>query len=77
VIRANLAAGIRWDKTRRYRENDFHDLSHAVAALPYFDYFATERSLAHLISTQLKPDRRYRSQVVKTSDELVAVIGKL
>lgn len=77
VVRAHLAAGVRWDKTRRYRENDFHDFSHAVAALPYFDYFATERSLAHLISTQLKLDRRYRAQVVKTSDELLAVIATL
>jgi hypothetical protein len=74
VVRAKLAAGVRWDKKRQYRENDFHDFSHAVAALPYFDYFATERSLAHLISTHLKLDRVYRAKVVKTSDELMAVM---
>lgn len=75
VIRAQLAAGVRWDKKRQYRENDFHDFSHAVAALPYFDYFATERSLAHLISTHLMLDRVHRAKVVKTSDELLAVIA--
>lgn len=77
VIRAYLAAGVRWDKTRRYRENDFHDFAHAVAALPYFDLFATERSLAHLITVPLKLDRMYRAKVVKTTAELLAEVGKL
>lgn len=76
VVRAYLAAGVRWDKTRRYHENDFHDFAHAVAALPYFDIFATERSLAHLVTVPLKLDRRYRAQVIKTSGELLAVLAK-
>lgn len=77
VIRAYLAAGVRWDKTRRYRENDFHDFAHAVAAMPYFDLFATERSLAHLITVPLKLDQRYRAKVIKTTQELLAEVAKL
>jgi len=76
AIRAYLAAGVRWDKTRRYQENDFHDFAHAVAALPYFDLFATERSLAHLVTVPLKLDQRYRAKVVKTSEELLATLPK-
>lgn len=74
VIRAYLHAAVRWDKTRQYKNNDFHDFSHAVAALPYFDLFATERSLAHLVSSQLKLDQRYGCVVVKTSAELLAAV---
>jgi len=44
---------MRWDKTRQFKANDFYDFEHARAALPYYQYFFTERSLKHMLS--MKP----------------------
>ncbi|HWA25973.1 MAG TPA: hypothetical protein VG734_09940 [Lacunisphaera sp.] len=76
IIRSGLCAAVRWDQTRQYKKNDFPDHSHAAAALPYFDVFATENSLAHLVQ-QLKFPERYQTKVVKNSQELVAVLNSL
>jgi hypothetical protein len=77
VVRSGLCAAIRWDRSRRYEENDFHDHSHAAAALPYFDIFATERSLAHLVTNQLKFDQLYGGKVVKTGAELLSLVSTI
>ncbi len=50
-ILATLHASIRWDRTRRLRPNDFADLQHADAALPYCDVFLTEKPLQTLIES--------------------------
>jgi len=63
TIRAGLATAIRWDRKRKYKSNDFHDFGHAAAALPYFDIFATERSLRHLLVTDLKYDARFATAI--------------
>jgi len=44
---------MRWDKNRKYKVNDFYDFEHARAALPYYQYFFTERQLKHMLS--IKP----------------------
>jgi hypothetical protein len=49
-IAASLHAGVRWDSTRKFKCSDSADFRHAAAAVPYFDYFLTERSLNHLLS---------------------------
>ncbi len=49
-ITAGLHAAVRWDAKRRFKPNDLHDFHHAVAALPYCDFFLTERSLRHLVN---------------------------
>ena len=49
-IGAGLHASVRWNATRKFKANDMPDFRHAVAAVPYCDYFLTERSLRHLIS---------------------------
>ncbi|MGB6223655.1 MAG: hypothetical protein WBG04_21665, partial [Haloferula sp.] len=63
TIRAAFAAAVRWDQRRKYKRNDFHDFGHAAAALPYFDIFATERSLRHLLVTDLKFDARFDTAI--------------
>lgn len=62
-IRAGLATAVRWDQKRKYKPNDFHDFGHAAAALPYFDVFATERSLKHLLVNDLKYDERFSTAI--------------
>jgi hypothetical protein len=59
IIKSGLAAAVRWNRNRQYKANDFYDFGHAAAALPYFDFFATEKSLHHLVTTELKYDRKY------------------
>jgi hypothetical protein len=59
TIRSALATAVRWDQKRKYKRNDFHDFGHAAAALPYFDVFATEKSLRHLLVTDLKFDAKF------------------
>ncbi len=44
---------MRWDKKRQFKANDLYDFEHARAALPYFQYFFTERPLKHMLS--MKP----------------------
>ncbi len=48
-IYATAYARAGWDARRAFKANDLADFSHAAAALPYCNVFATERSLAELI----------------------------
>jgi len=49
-ILAGLHASVRWNTNQKFKDNDMHDFHHAAAALPYAQYFFTERSLRHLIT---------------------------
>ena len=46
---AGFHAAVRWDRNRKFKANDMPDFRHAVAAIPYCDFFLTERSLRHLV----------------------------
>jgi len=49
-IAACLAGAMRWNKNRIYKDgNDTIDIMHVCTALPYCDYFFTERELHTLI----------------------------
>lgn len=74
TIRAGLATAVRWDRKRKYKPNDFHDFGHAAAALPYFDIFATERSLCHLLVTDLKYGARFDTAI---ECDPCAILGRL
>ena len=49
-VLARLHAGLRWNRTRKYKDNDVADTWHASAAIAFCDFFFTERSLCHLVS---------------------------
>ena len=49
---------MRWNKERKFKANDLYDFQHARAALPYFDFFFTEKSLQHLVMD--KPYELYK-----------------
>ena len=49
-VGSSLHAAVRWDVSRKYKRNDCADFRHATAAVPYYDYFLTERSLSLLLS---------------------------
>ncbi len=49
-IAAGLHAALRWDRKRKYKRNDFNDFHHAIAAIPYCDFFLTDHGLRHLVA---------------------------
>jgi hypothetical protein len=75
-INARLHTMIRWDRGRKYKPNDLHDIGHASSALPYFDYFFTERSLCSLITAE-KYDQKYSCKVAWNDDDVLDLLNAL
>ena len=74
-IRAGVHAAIRSDYNRKYKKGDVDDVNHATVALPYFDYFLTEKSLAHLITTKpLRYDQLFGCTVLSSADALTEAL---
>ncbi len=49
-IEAGIHAAIRWQKHRAFQPNDFYDIYHATAALPYCDVFLTEAFVGTILN---------------------------
>jgi len=45
-IQSTLHAAMRWDRNRKFKDNDLLDIEHATGALPYWDVFLTEKAYA-------------------------------
>lgn len=74
-IQTCLHASVRWDKKRLFKENDFMDFQHAVAALGYCDAFFTERSLGTMIKRpDIALDTRYACHVGITAEDALAYL---
>lgn len=77
-VMSGLHAAARWDKKRKFQNNDFHDFQHAAAALPYTDYFFTEKNLAHLTTQKMTAyDRLYGCTVVATVSEALRCLREI
>lgn len=71
TIFSELYASVRWNKDRKYKDgNDTLDFMHATAALPYYDYFFTEKELRSNIAQQ-KLDKRYNCMVLSNPTEII------
>jgi hypothetical protein len=75
-IGAMLHAKIRWNKTQKYKQGDFDDIRHAVMALPYFEYFFTERSLCNMIK-ESKYDKKYSCKVISKDTEILNLLESI
>lgn len=75
-ITAKIHSLIRWDKKRKYKDNDRDDIGHTVTALPYFDYFFTEKSFASLIK-QSKYNEKYHCCVAWKYNEVLEIVKNL
>lgn len=65
---------MRWNKERQYRDgNDSMDVMHATAALPYCDYFFTEKELRAMIS-QLKLDKSFNCVTESSPVEILSAL---
>jgi hypothetical protein len=77
-IPAAIHSSIRWDKDRRFKENDAYDFQHASCAIPYYDYFLTENSLKELISKKsLGFSNYYKCNVMADIQETINELSKL
>lgn len=77
-IYSGLHAAVRWDKKQKYQANDLHDFRHAVAALPYCDFFFTEKRLCHLITqNMLKYDELFNCMTLWNLGDVIPCLAKL
>lgn len=72
-----LNASIRHNSLRKYKDgNDTIDFLHATAALPYFDFFFTEKELKTIINQQ-KLDSEYDCIVESDTVKILELLNKL
>jgi hypothetical protein len=65
----------RWNREQKFKANDWLDYYHAGAALPYFDVFLTERSLASIVtSPTLLYDTLYGTRVCSDPTEALDLL---
>jgi len=77
-VKAGLHALTRWDLARKYRRNDCADFRHAASAIPYFDFFLTERSLKALLSDGNLKIRDYSNCIIcSTAEEALHALASL
>lgn len=77
-IYAGLYAMNRWLRNRRFRLQDYYDFAHASAAIPYCDYFLTEKHLATVVTgSWLRFDKRYGVSVMHTVEEALDALNRL
>ncbi len=70
-IVSNIHAALRY-KQIPFKKGDFHDHFHSCSALPYCDYFFTERKLANLLtSSPLCLDEQYNCKVLFDEEQII------
>lgn len=75
-IPARLYADARRNIERKYDGHDTFDFKHATAALPYYDYFFTEKNLAHVIKAN-GLDVSYQCTVESKPDRVLQILNSL
>ena len=75
-IGAMLHSKIVWNKTQKFKPGDINDFGHATTALPYYDYFFTEKSLHNMIK-ECKYDEKYSCTVASKNNEILDILEKL
>ena len=77
-IFSSLFANNRWNKTKAHDENDTMDFLHATFALPYCDYFFTERSLGTTLKqNHLSFDKIYSCEIYHREDEILKMLSAI
>jgi len=75
-IAAKIYATIRWNKNQKFKTNDIDDIGHTFTALPYFNYFFTERSFCQLIK-QIEYDKKYSCVLEHNKEKILQIIKKI
>lgn len=72
-----LSAVARWNTSRKYSDgNDTLDFLHATSALPYYDYFFTEKELKTMIE-QRKMDKLYNCRIESNLGKVIEILNLL
>lgn len=75
---AKLHAAFRWDKSRQFKPNDIYDIHHAVNAIPYYDYFLTEKSFRSLVSQKnMGFDTIFRCKAISDINISISELSKI
>lgn len=75
-IAAKMHSEIRWNKNQPFKANDLDDIGHISTALPYYDYFFTERSFCTLVKN-IKYDEKYSCTVAWKPEEILSILNQL
>lgn len=77
-ITPEIFTSVRWDKKRKYKEKDHLtiDSYHATVALPYCDYFFTEKDLHSTIVKQ-KLDKKYNCCVESKKENVIRILKEI
>jgi hypothetical protein len=76
-IHALCHASVRWDKSRKFKGNDFYDFHHSAAAVPYCDVFLTESPLRTLLqANHLKINQYFNCKIISSISEAVDYLEK-
>lgn len=75
-IGAKMHSQIRWNKNQPFKANDLDDIGHISTALPYYDYFFTERSFCTLVKN-IKYDEKYSCTVAWKPEEILSMLNQL
>jgi len=74
-VGAGVHAAVIMDKRRRFSPNDHYDFRHAQAALPYCDYFFTEKNLKHLLTlNSMAYDREYDCKIISKQKDVLEAL---
>jgi len=77
-VSAGIHAAVRWDKERKYKPNDLYDFHHATDAIPYYDYFLTEHSLRHLVSSKnLNFDTLFHCKTISDINDAINELSQI
>ena len=77
-IIAGIHSAVRWDGKRKYKPTDLHDFHHAVAAVPYCDYFLTEHNLRHLVGDKnLKLNTIFHCKAISDATEAIEELSQI
>ena len=69
---SGLHASVRYDKTKKFSQNDLYDFHHASSALPYCQYFITDNPLAQRLNTKpLEFGKKFGSTVLPAKPDLI------
>lgn len=78
VVQSLIHASTRYETKRRFKAGDLEDIGHAAAALPYYNYFFTESSLGHRVTTNPTDiSSIYGTTVARSKKEAISILESL
>lgn len=69
---SGLHASVRYDKAKKFSQNDLYDFHHASSALPYCQYFITDNPLAQRLNTKpLEFDKKFSTTILPAKPDVI------